>query len=93
MASPQSVASYFAYSVRWDTSLTLSAFTILYYDYAMTFLSEVEYYWIPATPSLSFFLFVVNRYIGVLGPIPVFFEYFSELSERRYVSIRTDRYQ
>lgn len=52
----------------------------------MTFLSEVEYYWIPAKPSFSFFLFVINRYIGILGPIPVFFEYFAELSEHVRVS-------
>lgn len=52
----------------------------------MTFLSEVEYYWIPAKPSLSFFLFVINRYIGILGPIPVFFEYFAEVSEHVSVS-------
>ncbi|EIW60024.1 uncharacterized protein TRAVEDRAFT_70525 [Trametes versicolor FP-101664 SS1] len=88
MSSVQSVASYFAYSVRWDTSLTLSALTILYYDYAMTIFSEIEYYWIPAKHSLSFFLFVTNRYIGILGPIPVFFEYFSAVSEHRSVSNR-----
>ncbi|KAH9857026.1 hypothetical protein C2E23DRAFT_720976 [Lenzites betulinus] len=81
MSSVDSVASYFVYSVRWDTSLTLSALTILYYDYVMTLFNEIEYYWIPASPSLSFLLFVVNRYIGILGPIPVFFEYFSEVSE------------
>ena len=58
-----------------------SSAAILYYDYAVTFFSEVQYYWMSASPSISFLLFVVNRYIGILGPIPVFFEYFSELSE------------
>ncbi|KAI0362264.1 hypothetical protein OH77DRAFT_1491693 [Trametes cingulata] len=81
MASVESVAAYFVYSVRWDTSLTLSAFTILYYDYAMTVFSEIEYYWSPPAPSLSFLLFVINRYVGLLGPIPVFFEYFAAVSE------------
>ncbi|KAH9901072.1 hypothetical protein C8Q73DRAFT_786478 [Cubamyces lactineus] len=71
-----SVAAYFMYSVRFDTSLTLSAFTVLYYDYAMTILSEIEYYWSPPKLSTNFVLFAVNRYIGLLGPIPVFFEYF-----------------
>ncbi|KAI0647193.1 hypothetical protein C8Q79DRAFT_611045 [Trametes meyenii] len=80
-AQPQSPAEFFIYSVRWDTSMTLSAFTILYYDYVMTFLSEIEYYWSPPTPSVSFLLFTFNRYIGLFGPIPVFFEYFSALSE------------
>ncbi|KAI0673083.1 hypothetical protein C8Q78DRAFT_969328, partial [Trametes maxima] len=52
---------------------------ILYYDYVMTFFSEIEYYWSPPVPSVSFLLFTVNRYIGLFGPIPVFFEYFSAL--------------
>lgn len=54
----------------------------------MTIFSEIEYYWIPAKHSLSFFLFVTNRYIGILGPIPVFFEYFSEVSE--HVSVHLE---
>lgn len=87
------------YSVRFDTSLTLSAFSkchlcyrdlglqnnvfsaILYYDYAMTVLSEIEYYWSPPKLSTNFVLFAVNRYIGLLGPIPVFFEYFFSTTE------------
>ncbi|KAJ8462342.1 hypothetical protein ONZ51_g10958 [Trametes cubensis] len=76
METVDPVAAYFMYSVRFDTSLTLSAFTILYYDYAMTVLSEIQYYWSPPKLSTSFVLFAVNRYIGLLGPIPVFFEYF-----------------
>ncbi|KAI0328546.1 hypothetical protein GY45DRAFT_1326119 [Cubamyces sp. BRFM 1775] len=78
------VAAFFAYSVRFDTSLTLSAFTILYYDYAMTVLSEIEYYWSPPKLSTNFVLFAVNRYIGLLGPIPVFFEYFFLTTESLY---------
>ncbi|KAI8998506.1 hypothetical protein BD414DRAFT_533349 [Trametes punicea] len=68
-------------SVRWDGSLTLAAFTILYYDYSVTVLSEIQYYWSPPTRSINFLLFAVNRYIGLLGPIPVFFEYFFSTSE------------
>ncbi|OSD08712.1 hypothetical protein PYCCODRAFT_1462908 [Trametes coccinea BRFM310] len=77
-------AAFFTNSVRWDTSLTLSALTILYYDYAVTVLSELQYYWSPPVPSVNFLLFAVNRYIGLLGPIPVFFEYFLETSESLY---------
>ncbi|KAI9065134.1 hypothetical protein FKP32DRAFT_524064 [Trametes sanguinea] len=85
MAAVQSQpdAAFFINSVRWDTSLTLSALTILYYDYTVTVLSELQYYWSPPVPSVNFLLFAVNRYIGLLGPIPVFFEYFSETSESR----------
>ncbi|CDO72855.1 hypothetical protein BN946_scf185002.g40 [Trametes cinnabarina] len=81
MAILQPDAVFFANSVRWDTSLTLAALTALYYDYAITILSEIQYYWSPPMLSINFLLFVVNRYVGLLGPIPVFFEYFMLTSE------------
>ncbi len=49
---------------------------ILYYDYALTVASEIEWYWRPPSFSLSSCLFALIRYYGLLGPIPVFFEYF-----------------
>ncbi len=55
---------------------------ILYYDYALTVASEIEWYWSPPSFSLSSVLFALVRYYGLLGPIPVFFEYFSvDISE------------
>ena len=54
---------------------------VLYYDYALTITSEIQYYWSPPSFSLSFALYVVNRYIGLIGPIPLFLEYLFELSE------------
>ena len=54
---------------------------ILYYDYALTVFSEIEYFWNPPSFSPSFALFAVSRYFGLLGPIPVFFEYFGVYPE------------
>ena len=53
---------------------------MLYYDYALTFTREIEHFWRGARPSLASALFVLNRYFGLLGPIPVIFEYFVTLS-------------
>ncbi|RDX56615.1 hypothetical protein OH76DRAFT_1451700 [Lentinus brumalis] len=47
---------------------------VLYYDYALTVTSEIQWYWSPPSFSLSSFLFAISRYFGLLGPIPVFFD-------------------
>ncbi|TBU65674.1 hypothetical protein BD310DRAFT_911818 [Dichomitus squalens] len=82
MSAPQSAADFVS-AVRLDSSLTLAAFSILYYDYALTITSEIEYYWNPPSMSAPFVLFVVSRYLGLLGPLPVFFEYFGGFPEHR----------
>ncbi|KAM5533265.1 hypothetical protein V8D89_013042 [Ganoderma adspersum] len=89
MAASQVSAENFVSSIRFDTCITLAAFTLLYYDYALTVTSEIEWYWSPPSPSAPFILFTVSRYFGLLGPIPVFLEYFGGLPEhvtvRRYL--------
>ncbi|RPD66287.1 hypothetical protein L226DRAFT_609156 [Lentinus tigrinus ALCF2SS1-7] len=84
MDSLQHSAEYYASSVRVDTALTLAAFTVLYFDYSLTVTSEINWYWSPPSLSLSSFLFALSRYFGLLGPIPVFFEYvMTDFSEHR----------
>ncbi|OBZ67269.1 hypothetical protein A0H81_12799 [Grifola frondosa] len=60
------------------------AFALLYYDFVLTIPMEVERYW---TGGLSWAssLYFVNRYLSVLGTIPVIVEYFMDVSETRYV--------
>ncbi|TBU65673.1 hypothetical protein BD310DRAFT_836735, partial [Dichomitus squalens] len=85
MSIPQVAVSAetFASSVQFDTCITLAAFTLLYYDYALTVTSEINWYWNPPSPSVPFVLFTVSRYFGLLGPIPVFLEYFGHIPEHR----------
>ncbi|RPD60805.1 hypothetical protein L227DRAFT_610899 [Lentinus tigrinus ALCF2SS1-6] len=59
-------------------SLSAIAFALLYYDYALTFGAEVERFWRfrmgrPSWGGIGFFL---NRYLSVLGHIPVIWEFF-----------------
>jgi len=51
------------------------AFTILFYDYLLTFQWEVQRYW-GSRLSWSSFYFVFNRYFVMFGHIPVVMEYF-----------------
>ncbi|KAI0362266.1 hypothetical protein OH77DRAFT_1515541 [Trametes cingulata] len=63
-------------SIRLNNSLALAALMMLYYDYCLTFSAEVERFWANARLSFASVLFVLNRYLGIFGPIPVLFEYF-----------------
>ncbi|KAI0665124.1 hypothetical protein C8Q70DRAFT_1049293 [Cubamyces menziesii] len=77
----QASAVYWASSVRLNNNLSLMALTILYYDYLLTLFSEIEHFWKSANISLVSVLFVVNRYLGILGPIPIAVEYYSDMPE------------
>ena len=52
---------------------------MLHYDYCLTFGTEVEHFWKRARMSFVSILFVLNRYLGLLGPVPVIAEYFAVL--------------
>ncbi|RDX56616.1 hypothetical protein OH76DRAFT_1336759, partial [Lentinus brumalis] len=68
-------------SVRFNNYLTLVGLTVLYYDYCLTLFSEVEFFWKSASVSTVSVLFVIIRYYGLVGPIPLIFEYFVDLPE------------
>ncbi|KAI0362265.1 hypothetical protein OH77DRAFT_1389384, partial [Trametes cingulata] len=63
-----------------NNSLAAASLTMLYYDYCLTLGPEIDYFWGTAKFSLASVLFVLNRYLGVLGPIPVIFEYFGQFT-------------
>ncbi|KAK0444565.1 uncharacterized protein EV420DRAFT_1648856 [Desarmillaria tabescens] len=56
--------------------LSLVAFSILYYDYALTFALEVSRFWVHRGFSWAAFFFYLNRYLGIFGHAPVVMEYF-----------------
>ncbi|TBU49953.1 hypothetical protein BD309DRAFT_946572 [Dichomitus squalens] len=68
-----------AASIWLNRYLTILALSILYYDYLLTFGDEVGHFWGKAKMSLVSVLFVFNRYLGLLGPIPVIAEFFMDL--------------
>ncbi|KAI0647197.1 hypothetical protein C8Q79DRAFT_611506 [Trametes meyenii] len=64
------------FATRSNNYLAVASLTLLYYDFCLTFTAEVERFWKTARLSLFSALFVLNRYLGLLGPIPVMLEYF-----------------
>jgi hypothetical protein len=49
---------------------------ILYYDYFLTLPMEIERFWPQRTFSWALFLFYLNRYLALLGEIPIIILYF-----------------
>jgi hypothetical protein len=49
---------------------------ILYYDYLLTFSVEFECFWTPRWRTWGSILFFFNRYLTLLGHIPVIYEFF-----------------
>jgi len=60
----------------------LAAFTILYYDYFVTLRDEVLLFWGPNCGKRTGFLFHMNRYIQLLGNIPIVLQNFAKLSTK-----------
>jgi len=46
---------------------------ILYYDYFLTFPKEVEVYWCAGSYTWASIVFLANRYVAVLGHLPLFY--------------------
>ncbi|OSD03712.1 hypothetical protein PYCCODRAFT_1434104 [Trametes coccinea BRFM310] len=63
----------------------VDALAILYYDFVLTIPQEIERFW---SRKLSWpsFLFFLNRYLSVIGHIPVIIEFFGVIPES--VSVR-----
>lgn len=53
---------------------------ILYYDYSLTFADEVARFWNRKNFTWASFLFFVNRYLVLLGNIPIMIEAFLQTS-------------
>lgn len=49
---------------------------ILIYDYGLTLSMEVDRYWLRPSWTLSLVLFYLNRYITLLGHIPIVLFFF-----------------
>lgn len=63
-------------------SFDVVKFTILFYDYMLTFDREIELFWRRPRLSWPFLLFVAIRYITVFGYMPLFVYSFWNLFNR-----------
>ncbi|CAA7268611.1 unnamed protein product [Cyclocybe aegerita] len=57
-------------------NLAIIAYSLLVYDYCLTFVAEVERFWSIRGINWASGLFYLNRYMVLVGHIPVMIEYF-----------------
>ncbi|EMD37683.1 hypothetical protein CERSUDRAFT_123570 [Gelatoporia subvermispora B] len=61
---------------------------ILYFDYCLTLSTEIERFW-RRDISWAFLLYAANRYLALLGSIPVAVEFFGIMPQSRCRSLQT----
>ncbi|PIL24131.1 hypothetical protein GSI_13883 [Ganoderma sinense ZZ0214-1] len=84
MDSEQPAVVTLAASIRLNNMLAIIAWSLLFYDYCLTLGTEIEHFWKRARFSAVSTLFVLNRYLTLLGQIPIIVEYFVILPPMRY---------
>ncbi|KAI0780785.1 hypothetical protein BD413DRAFT_11745 [Trametes elegans] len=89
MASLERTSASLTSSIRLNNSLAVASMSLLYYDYFLTLSMEVEYFWRCARLSSASILFLLNRYLGLLGPIPIMVEYFGKVTPQVMISTRS----
>ncbi|KAI6118645.1 hypothetical protein EV401DRAFT_1966131 [Pisolithus croceorrhizus] len=57
-------------SLETEVSLSVIQFTLLFYDYTLTFSREIELFWKRPRRSWPFVLFIANRYLIILSHVP-----------------------
>jgi len=50
---------------------------LLVYDYTLTFSMEVERFWLSHQASTTTILYFVNRYVGLVGYLPILYQFLS----------------
>ncbi|KIK56855.1 hypothetical protein GYMLUDRAFT_775080 [Collybiopsis luxurians FD-317 M1] len=62
--------------MKWQHYIGLVQFVIPIYDWILTFDQEVEFFWQHDCKNLPTVLFFFNRYLTLLGNIPILILYF-----------------
>jgi len=60
---------------------SLTAYVILFYDYFLTLPMEVDRYWCPGSHTWASALFLVIRYVALLGHVPLLYRMFGDPCE------------
>lgn len=70
-------------------SFALSLTALLIYDYMLTFSMEVERFWVPHKISATTTLYFVNRYAGLVGYMPILYQFLAKVGDDVCHSILT----
>ncbi|KAI0831460.1 hypothetical protein BC628DRAFT_768095 [Trametes gibbosa] len=89
MSSASSPSVELGKGVLLNNYMAAASIAILYFDYFLTVIPEIDRFWGKARLSAASFLFVLNRYVGLLGIIPVMMEYFGHFPPHRCRQLQT----
>ncbi|KAF8500192.1 hypothetical protein F5888DRAFT_1632981 [Russula emetica] len=70
---------------------SLTAYVILFYDYFLTLPMEVDRYWCPGSHTWASALFLVIRYVALLGHVPLLYRMFGDPCEVMHTGVIYDR--
>jgi len=72
--------------------LTLTAYIILYYDYFLTLSKEVDGFWYAGSHTWASILFLVNRYMALLGHAPLLYVIFWDPCQMKSIELLLNMY-
>jgi hypothetical protein len=72
------IPAYCSVPSRADEVVLISDTVILYYDYLLTLPAEVDRFWRPRPHTWASTLFLVLRYVALLGHAPLFVRLFED---------------
>ena len=72
------IPAYCSVLSRAEEVVLISDTVILYYDYLLTLPAEVDRFWRPRSHTWASTLFLVLRYVALLGHVPLFVPVFED---------------
>ncbi|KAL0570937.1 hypothetical protein V5O48_011021 [Marasmius crinis-equi] len=76
MSEPELSPAQFQRDLNVNAYINLVSFTLLYYEYLITFEAEVTRIWAHTTLNTPTVIFYLNRYVTLFGHIPIVVQYF-----------------
>ncbi|EMD36264.1 hypothetical protein CERSUDRAFT_95606 [Gelatoporia subvermispora B] len=80
-ASAYDAAVSTVYGIQVSRFCSLAAVSILCYEFLATISVEIEVFWPHVTLSFASVLFMFNRYLVLLGAVPIIIEFFGNIGE------------
>jgi hypothetical protein len=78
LSSASLIPAYCSVPSRAEDVVLISETVIIYYDYLLTLPAEVDRFWRPRSHTWASTLFLVLRYVALLGHAPLFVRLFED---------------
>ncbi|KAF9264601.1 NUP-domain-containing protein [Marasmius fiardii PR-910] len=86
---PMSDAASYQQDLNVNNSVSLVSFTLLYYEYFLTFEAEATRMWTQRTLTTPTLIFYINRYVAFFGHLPMIVQHFWTAAPSEYKWMRS----